>query len=197
MTILRRATGAALLALTLTAPGMAGAADVSQPSEAQLQEARQLAQKFFMNLKGELQAAIAEGGPVHAIDVCRTAAPGIAGDLSQDSGWAVGRTSLKVRNPRNAPSVRERAVLMDFQARASGGEALKGMESAAVIEEGGRSYVHYMKAIPTAGVCLTCHGDKLSPDLEKAIRATYPADAATGFEAGELRGAFTFVKPVR
>lgn len=192
---MRRLLAAAATTALLTLPATAGAAE-SQPSEAQLQEARQIAQKFFMNLKGELQAAIKEGGPVNAIHVCRTAAPGIAGELSTDSGWAVGRTALKVRNPRNAPSVRERAVLMEFMQRAGDGEDMKTMESAAVIEEGGREYLHYMKAIPTAGVCVTCHGSKLSPDLEKAIRASYPADAATGYKQGDLRGAFTFVKPL-
>jgi len=191
-----RLLAAAATAAALLLPAAAGAA-ATQPSEAQLQEARELARKFFMDLKGELTAAIQEGGPVNAIHVCRTAAPGIAGELSTRSGWAVGRTALKVRNPRNAPSVRERAVLMSFLDRAAAGEELKTMEDAAVIAEGGRKYLHYMKAIPTAGVCLTCHGDALSPDLEHAIRETYPADAATGFEQGELRGAFTFVKPLK
>jgi hypothetical protein len=32
--------------------------------------------------------------------------------------------------------------------------------------------------------------------VKDAIRASYPADAATGFDQGELRGAFTFVKPL-
>lgn len=188
-----RTLAAALATLALAAPTALPAA---QPSEADLKEARALAKEFMTSLKGELQAAIAAGGPVNAIKVCRSVAPGIAGEISSKSGWAVGRTALKVRNPRNAPSVRERAVLMNFMARAEKGEDLTKMESAAVIEEGDRRYLHYMKAIPTGGVCLTCHGSDLAPDLEQAIRETYPADAATGFEAGELRGAFTFVKPL-
>lgn len=198
---MRRGIMAALMAVGMSlgmSLGMASgaAAENAAPDPADLKEARELAQRFFKSLKTELQTAIAEGGPVHAIEVCRTVAPGIAGELSTDSGWAVGRTALKVRNPRNAPSVRERAVLMDFLGQVEAGADMKGMESAAVISEGDRRYLHYMKAIPTAGVCLTCHGDTLSPDLERAIRASYPADSATGFEQGDLRGAFTFVKPL-
>lgn len=193
---MKRRFAALIAAVMLATPSGAAIATQAQPDEAHLREARQLAKKFMMDLKGELQAAIKAGGPVNAIGVCREAAPGIAGALSTQSGWAVGRTALRVRNPRNAPSVRERAVLMDFMARAEGGESLKGMESATVIEEGDQSYLHYMKAIPTGGVCLTCHGDKLSPDLKKAIGKSYPADAATGFDKGDLRGAFTFVKPL-
>mgnify|MGYP006425957993 CR=1 FL=1 len=193
----RLRTGLAALAVGILTSGSALAADpTAEPSDADLKEARQLAQEFFMSLKGELQAAIKDGGPVNAIDVCARVAPGISGELSTKSGWAVGRTALKVRNPRNSPSVRERAVLMDFKRRAADGEAMKGMESAAVIQEGDRDYLHYMKAIPTADVCLVCHGSDVSGKLKDAIRAKYPADAATGFEKGELRGAFTFVKPL-
>jgi cytochrome c551/c552 len=138
-----------------------------------------------------------KGGPTHAIDVCAEVAPSIAGNISQKSGWAVGRTALKVRNPRNAPSVRERAVLMQFQERHAEGESFAKMEDAAIIEDGGRRYLHYMKAIPTQEVCLACHGTQVEAPVQQAIAERYPADAATGFEKGELRGAFTFVKPLK
>ena len=193
---MRVAAATILAAACLMGAGAAAAGPAERPSEARVKEARQLAKRFFGALKSELQTALADGGPVHAIGVCSRVAPGIAGELSTHSGWAVGRTALKVRNPRNSPSVRERAVLMDFKRRVEAGGPMKTMESAAVIQEGGRSYLHYMKAIPTKGVCLTCHGETLSPALEKAIDAEYPADAATGFERGDLRGAFTFVKPL-
>jgi cytochrome c551/c552 len=70
------------------------------------------------------------------------------------------------------------------------------MESATVVEEGDRRYLHYMKAIPTQEVCLACHGSNVKEPVREAIAKQYPADAATGFEKGELRGAFTFVKPL-
>lgn len=175
--------------------GLHGAA-ATEPTAAHLAEARQLTQDFMQQLAGELMAAIDQDGPVGAIGVCSTAAPGIAGDLSVARGWSVGRTALKVRNPRNAPSVRERAILMAFLQRHAAGESFKTMESAAVIENGGQAYLHYMKAIPTQALCLTCHGESLDPELLETIRQTYPTDAAVGFQEGELRGAFTFVKPL-
>lgn len=165
-------------------------------TEAYVREARQLTGQFARELKGALQAAIEAGGPVNAISVCREEAPGIAGQLSQQSGWAVGRTALRVRNPRNAPSVRERAVLLDFQARLAAGEPPQAIERATVVAEGGDRYLHYMRAIPTAEVCTLCHGASIERGLQDTIRASYPADAATGFEVGELRGAFTFVRPL-
>jgi len=207
------ASGALMLTLTLVssaAPGAAApptassrhpaakvrsAAD-AEPTRAQMDEARTLARRFSERLKAALQTALREGGPVVAIAVCRDEAPSIAGELSREGDWAVGRTALRVRNPRNAPSVRERAVLMRFLRRAEAGEDLADMEHAVLLGESGDRHLHYMKAIATDGVCLTCHGKALGPELEDAIRASYPADAATGFEQGELRGAFTFVRPL-
>lgn len=192
-----RSLCAVAAAALIGASGLASApAHATDPNPAQLDEARQLTQGFMQRLAGELMAAINADGPVSAIGVCSTEAPGIAGALSTESGWAVGRTALKVRNPRNAPSVRERAVLMSFLERHAQGESYKTMESAAVIEEGGHAYLHYMKAIPTQPLCLTCHGDTLDPELEQKTREVYPTDAAVGFKEGELRGAFTFVKPL-
>jgi hypothetical protein len=184
-------TGFVALGAPLAIPA-AGA----EATEAYVREARQLTKQFATGLQSELKAAIEEGGPTHAIPVCREEAPGIAGQLSQQSGWAVGRTALRVRNPRNAPSVRERAVLIDFQARMAAGEPPQEIEQVSVIEEAGQRYLHYMKAIPTAQVCTACHGTDVKKELQATIRESYPADAATGFEVGELRGAFTFVRPL-
>lgn len=176
--------------------GEASPATRAEPSAARIEEARALARRFRERLKGALQSALQEGGSEAAIDICREQAPSIAGELSREGDWAVGRTALRVRNPRNAPSVRERAVLMRFLRRAEAGEALAGMEHVALVGEGDDRLLHYMKAIPTGGVCLTCHGQSIAPGVKEAIRASYPADAATGFEPGELRGAFTFVRPL-
>ena len=52
-----------------------------------VQESRTMVMAFATKLKGELQAAIAEGGPVHAIKVCSVKAPEIARDLSQSPQW--------------------------------------------------------------------------------------------------------------
>ncbi len=175
---------------------LASTAGATEPPADLVAEARGLAKAYVTELKGALLAAIEEGGAPHAIGVCGAEAPGIATAISTKSGWAVGRTALRVRNPRNAPSPEERAVLMRFLERAAAGEDLKKMEYAAVVETGGQKYLHYMKAIPTGQVCLTCHGSNVDPETMRAIRTRYPADAATGFELGELRGAFTFVRPL-
>jgi hypothetical protein len=40
------------------------------------------------------------------------------------------------------------------------------------------------------GICMQCHGDRIKPSVKARLQALYPADEATGFEKGELRGMF-------
>ena len=75
---------------------------------------RATVKEFMQSLKGELQKGMQEGGPVNAIGVCNRTARGIANTYSVRNDWTVGRTSLKVRNPDNAPDTWEQAVLQEF-----------------------------------------------------------------------------------
>jgi len=51
-----------------------------------------------------------------------------------------------------------------------------------------------MKAIPTGGGCLLCHGTNLSPEIGQALADLYPEDRATGFTEGDIRGAFVVIQ---
>lgn len=152
---------------------------------------------FFGELKGELVKAMKEGGPVHAISACNLKAPGIAEKISAKKGWTVGRTSLKPRNPDNAPDAWERAVLEKFEARKAAGESPKKMAFAEVVEQDGKQLFRFMKAIPTAEMpCLACHGETLKPAVEAKLNELYPEDKARGYKAGDIRGAFTITQPM-
>lgn len=182
-----------LLVFALLAP-QSGVAGEDPALEAFVQESRGLVKAFAGSLKGALQSAIAEGGPPHAIGVCKTKAPEIARGLSEPGVWTVGRTSHKIRNPGNAPDDWETDVLEDFLQWAGAGEEVATMEVAARVERDGREVLRYMKAIPVGEACLACHGAKLEPALAAEVGARYPEDRATGFALGELRGAFTITK---
>jgi hypothetical protein len=161
--------------------------------EAFTMESRAKIKAFAGELQGELGAAIKSGGPISAIDVCHDRAPEIAEGLSTE-GWHVARTSHRTRNPGNAPDAWEAAVLDSFIARAEAGETFDAMDEAEIVEtDNGKAY-RYMKAIPVGEVCLTCHGTDLDADLAAQIASLYPADQATGFELGQLRGAFTVTR---
>ncbi len=175
---------------------------VSEPVQADLEkysaDSKAVIKQFFGSLKGELVAAIKEGGPVNAIGVCNSKAPEIAHDLeATKQGWSIGRTSLKLRNPGNAPDDWEKAVLMDFEARKAQGEDPMTMARAEIVTMNGQKIFRFMKAIPTAEKpCLACHGADVSPDVEAKLKALYPDDKARGYKPGDIRGAFTISFPV-
>ncbi len=185
---------AILTAVLLVAIGpVQASADSIQPDD--VAAARAIVKDFAGRLQGALKAAIKEGGFEQAIGVCNEAAPQIAETVSKASGWRVARTALRVRNPANAPSEREAAVLEGFIERAEAGEDLKTMEHRTVfVDAEGRRMLHYMKAIPLGEVCANCHGTTVDPQLYATIRGLYPEDQAVGFRPGELRGAFTLTK---
>lgn len=185
------ALAAALLLAPLADP--AARAD----DAARIAKAREAIKGLAEELKAELVAAIKAGGPVAALQVCNTRAPEIAAGRSQAMGLEVGRTALKVRNPNNAPDAFERRVMEAFVEKMQAGADPLSLEHAETVSEGGGKVFRYMKPIPTAAEpCLACHGSDLKPDVAAEIKRLYPEDAAVGFKAGDMRGAFTVTQKV-
>lgn len=166
------------------------AAAEQKPMMPDVAEARALVKQFGGTLKGELQAAMKSGGPTAAIEVCNTRAPAIANDLSTD-GWEVARTSLKPRNGDNAPESWEMEVLERFEAQKAEGQPIQTLEYSAVVDTESGTEFRYMKAIPTQGVCLACHGTDISAPVKAKLDALYPQDKARGYSQGDIRGAFS------
>ncbi|GGD40712.1 Tll0287-like domain-containing protein [Sinisalibacter lacisalsi] len=178
-------------ALALAAPAMASDADV----EALKAEAAGLMKEFGDTLRGELVAAMQAGGPVNAISVCNEEAPVIAASISDASGWDVGRSSHRLRNPLNAPDAFTAAAIDDFVAREAAGEAVDSLVSAGIVEEDGERVFHMVKAIPTGEPCVACHGgDNVKEEVVAALAEMYPEDTARGFSPGQMRGVFTLSK---
>jgi hypothetical protein len=145
-------------------------------------------------LKGELMAAMQSGGPVTAIEVCKVRAPAIAEAVSREHDLDVHRVSLKNRNPANAPNAWQREVLLQFEQRRAAGEDPASLVWQDTVDtpEGGE--FRLMKAIPTAGLCLGCHGEAMPEPVAEKIAALYPDDRATGFREGDIRGAFVVIE---
>jgi hypothetical protein len=157
-------------------------------------EAVGVVKAFGGPLKMALQDGMKNGGPIHAIGVCNEKAPAIAAAAMASTGWDVARTSLKLRNPNNEADAWERDVLNQFEARKAAGENPDDIAFGEVVEMNGVKQYRFMKAIGTAEVCLSCHGDKLNPDVAAKLDGLYPEDQARGFSIGDIRGAFTLKK---
>jgi hypothetical protein len=129
-------------------------------------------------LSGRLVDALATQGPAAAIAVCAEEAPRIAAQISESRGVAIGRTSFRLRNPRNTPPawatdlVRRRVVEPVF--------LTDGQRLAALLP------------IRLQAACLTCHGpaEDIAPEVRQALAANYPQDRARDFREGALRGWF-------
>jgi len=183
--------------VVLTAISLAGSVSAEPAQDPNAAQAKAIVQEFSMNLKGELQSAMREGGPVEAISVCKERAPAIARSLSESTGWEVGRTSRKLRNPElNAPDAWEEQVLLEFEERKVAGEDVRTMAYAEVLDAAGGTRYRFMKAIPTGELCLVCHGATIDSEIAAALDAAYPQDQARGFALGDIRGAFTLSKPL-
>ena len=185
---------AAAIAAALVAAPVA-AQDVAKMTE----ESRAVAGGFQQKLGGELKQAIAQGGPDGAIGVCRTIAPQIASELSLKNGWHVARVSLKPRNTMlGVPDAWEQKVLAEFDARAAKGDDPAKLEFAEVVTEPAGQYFRYMRALPVQPLCLSCHGaaSDIAPAVKAKLGTEYPYDKATGYSAGQIRGAITIKRPL-
>ncbi|MCB1513804.1 MAG: DUF3365 domain-containing protein [Hyphomicrobiaceae bacterium] len=183
----------AVVTLALCSPVMAQ--ETAGANAPQVAGARTAIKGLAEGLKEKLVAAMQSGGPIAALDVCKIEAPKVTDAQSQASGYKVGRTALKFRNPGNAPDDFEKRVMEKFVADLKGGADAMKLEHAEVVDADGKKVFRYMKPIMTAGTpCLACHGSELKADVAAKIKELYPDDHATGFSAGDMRGAFTVSK---
>lgn len=181
--------------LTAAALGGAAPALADEDLTARMGSSREVVAAFAGALRERLTSAMADGGSAAAVEACSTAAPEIASATSVTAGWRVGRTSLKPRNPANAPDAWELAVLRDFERRQRAGEDPSTLERAEFVVRDGRRTFRYLKAIPTQPLCTVCHGSRIAPAVAAAVNRLYAEDRARGFEVGDIRGAFSISQP--
>lgn len=168
------------------------------PEPAWVAEARQVAGAVPPRLLAVLQEELDRSGPEGAVAVCNEKAPQMAREASERSGWAIRRVSLRNRNPKAVPDPWEQAALRDFDRRLAAQEPASKLEKSEITQESGQNVQRYIRALPTARLCLECHGsaEQISPAVAARLKALYPADLATGYSVGQLRGAITLRKAV-
>jgi hypothetical protein len=161
--------------------------------------ASEVAKGFLKELGEAMTRHMTKGGPTEAIKVCAELAPEIAGRLSREHGWRVTRVGTRVRNPLlGMPDAWEQKVLAEFAERAEKGEAFPGMTRSEVVMEPDGQYYRFMKPIALQPQCLLCHGpsDQIPEEIRNVLKRQYPFDTATGYKAGELRGAVSIKQPM-
>lgn len=178
-------TAASLLAAALlAAPAPIDPASPPAALAPALERAGEAVAALQQKLQGRLGKTLTEQGPAAAVTVCRDDAPRLAAEVGAEKGVRLGRTSDRLRNAGNqAPAWAAAAV-----EGAAGRKA--GEVKAQAYDLGDR--VGVLRPIAVAPACTRCHGkpDGIPADVTTALRGAYPADRATGYEAGEHRGFF-------
>jgi hypothetical protein len=161
------------------------------PTEAELADARALADSLGGTLQHTLRGLLESGGPPADVAFCADSAQLISARFATYERY-IRRVSLRTRNAANRPDSAESAVLARLDSLHQAGQ-LPSDQAWATVSADGRRVVHYVRPIVIAKPCLACHGDpaQMAPAVRDLIASRYPADQATGYKEGDLRGAFS------
>ncbi len=154
-------------------------------------EAKEAIQKMGKSLQSHMKKNMKKGGAVQAAKFCSKRATEIEKNINAKykKGISVKRVSLKLRNPDNAPTQDEKAVLKQIQKDFNKHKQIPKM---IVKQVGDNKYKVYKPIFLKKNVCLKCHGNfkHRSKKAYKIIKEKYPHDKAIGYKAGDFRGAF-------
>lgn len=159
-------------------------------------QARASADELSTTLRNLLAAEVAAGGPGAAVAACASQAQATTQALSEAKGFKVRRVSLRWRNPADEPDPYEKKVLQDFE-RSHAQKELPA-ESVEFVGQGPLRELRFMKPIVLGAMCTSCHGQpgEVPPEVQAALQEKYPNDTATGYRAGDLRGAISVTIPL-
>jgi len=164
-------------------------AENQMSDEAYIAQSRETVLALKTALMTELQTAIKANGVAAAIQVCQSVAQPITDSVTAgDPNIKIARTALRYRNPANAPDETSAAILEDWTRSVE----TDGPAPAPIVTREGRSVIVHHPIVLQEAACLMCHGDPdtFAPEVTQALQKLYPDDVATGFEIGDLRGAF-------
>lgn len=147
-----------------------------------LKQGGEIAQATFKVMSQNLRNAMAEEGVENALKFCNVNAMPLTDSLSKYYNVEIKRTSHKVRNVKNTPTVQEQVNIDAY---------LANKIAKPFIQENSNHSVAFYAPIVMKGLCVTCHGQVGTTLAEKdyqIIQSLYPDDKATGFNVDELRG---------
>lgn len=115
-------------------------------------------------------------------------------DFYLRTGIKLKQTSLRIRNPLNAPTEWEKNALERF----SSPGYPRGKPYAEIRKINGKDAYCFIKPIYITKACLPCHGprENIRKDILNYLDAHYPNDKATGYKEGELRGGISIMIPI-
>ncbi len=159
-----------------------------EQAEKHTAEGNEIAQASFKELSNQLQSAIKVGGVQSAIGFCNAAALPITDSLSAKYNAVIKRTSLKLRNPNNAPDSLEAKMLNMYLIMS---RMRNPVMVPKILVKNEHEIQFYAPIMIKSKTCLKCHGvidDTMQEEDYHIISKLYPNDAATGYKSGDFRG---------
>ncbi len=158
---------------------MAQKSTASDSKQTPLERAALAKDALFNELLTRLLAAMSNGGPAKAIEVCSKLAPKLAKDVGEQHHVSIGRTAIRLRNENNRPPAWAEPLLKDLPTKP-------------VVQDLENGSTGVLFPILLKVQCLTCHGpdEKIAAEIRTELARLYPNDKATGFQEGDLRGWF-------
>ena len=138
-------------------------------------------------------------GVTGAISVYSEAAPAMLRDIRQKTGWDIRRVSLKARNAATGtPDAWEARQLAEFNIQvAEGGRADQLEVSEIVTGSDGKRTFRYRRRCPWAkSVSSATARPRRRRRAQGRAGARLPADRATGYSLGQVRGALSVKRPL-
>lgn len=167
----------------------------SMDKQTALEKGRVAARALNDILRAKLSEALTGAGPAGAMSVCSSQAQALTAEIRENQGVEVKRTTLKLRNPKNAPDPYEQELLERLDAKAAEGSLPD--EVFEPRREDGRRVYRYAKPLTIAPLCLSCHGleEEIPADVRGRLEEQYPEDRATGYRPGDFRGIVSVIIP--
>jgi hypothetical protein len=147
-------------------------------------KAQAAAKEMMTRLLGRMSELMGSGGPLSAIEACRDEAPKIAREVGEETGFRIGRTSHRLRNPDNRPP----GWAADVVKRIGRGDPAAGREPRVYVRTDGVEGL--TMPITMKKMCVTCHGteEQIPSKVRELIAEHYPEDRARDFRPDDLRG---------
>lgn len=154
------------------------------------EEAPQVAGTLKKNLMGNLSQVIKEKGTAAAVNFCHLEVKNLAAKTGKEfkGKYLFGRTSHRIRNPKNAPEKWMEVYLANFQNKKQ--TDTKTQAFFHTTKNGERFYLEPLWVTP---MCLQCHGQNVAKKTNTQILKNYPKDQARDFRVGDFRG-FIWIK---
>ncbi|NQV53332.1 MAG: DUF3365 domain-containing protein [Flavobacteriales bacterium] len=140
----------------------------------------------------QLMGKLHGDGTLAALEFCNLQAMHFTDSMSLKHNAAIKRVTDQARNAKNKANPTEAEIIGRWKRALSAGKVIEPL-----LDSNADGSFNFYAPILTNAMCLRCHGNQgdIQPEVAHTLNQLYPADRATGYGAGELRGIWSIQWP--